>query len=1044
MADDGPALQRALDAIGLAGGGTLFVPAGRYAIHTPVSKDFTGLASEVSLLGVESFTPVAEPNATGQDLTRGLDLTSEFAPRTGEQGFALAISGLQNFLIKDIAFIGTPGVNTDAAITLALSEISQATISHCEFYGLSSIVEGGAIVQAFRSSLTLQQSVFLGCTANGGVYTSVVQNLQWKGLRVTETLFVDYGQGEELYGKLDLSTPFSWVSLGNAAEVESDSPRREAMLRKVFFDEGSLAGFSSIPYKFTPPNVPIAPIDLVYISGLYMNVTNLGLWGNYIDSPEQVLIENSHYGWSHNADSAIDLHRVGKAILDRLECTASADRIHADSATGSLAVIDSIYNRLDSQAQTTRIITTNAPDEDPVQYVRQQFTAVLGHAPDPAAHFYWSDQILQCGDNPLCVAAKRADLGAYLASAPQEKFVLSGKIIDETGAPQAGVIVALGGSQNVIGETDANGQYRFANLPTSGSYTVTLSQSHYTFSPASAQIVTPATDQVFNSAATLEHHAIAGRVTDAAGTPLGNATVTLSGAESKTATTGTNGTFIFADLSGEGDYMLTPRKTSYAFSPASETVTELDAGQTLHFAGTLVTYSIGGILVSTSNLPLAGAEVMLSDAKSRTTTTDSAGRFSFAGLPSERDYTVTPTLVGYSFTPSARSYTLLAANEFHTYVGGPPSVLAFSAANYNVAEGMNTILVTVERTGTTTNTTEVTYTAVDGSAQQRSDVDPVIGRLIFEPGQTSQTFPIFITDDAYLEGNESINLLLGDVVGGVLGNNSSATLAIVDNDSSTSRPNPIDDAQFFVHQHYLDFLNRSPDAAGQEFWSNQILSCGRDTACIADRRVNVSAAFFLSIEFQQTGFLVYRLYQASFARPPAHFKEFLLDTGTIAKGVVVNNPGWEELLAANKTKFLEDFVARPDFTDAYPYDLSPVDFVDKLNARIGGVLSASDLAWALEEFDGAATSEDIAARARVLDRVAENETFSQSQLNPAFVLMQYFGYLQRNPSEAPDNNLDGYHFWLRKLDEAGGDFRRAEMVKAFLLSGEYRSRFGTP
>jgi len=57
---------------------------------------------------------------------------------------------------------------------------------------------------------------------------------------------------------------------------------------------------------------------------------------------------------------------------------------------------------------------------------------------------------------------------------------------------------------------------------------------------------------------------------------------------------------------------------------------------------------------------------------------------------------------------------------------------------------------------------------------------------------------------------------------------------------------------------------------------------------------------------------------------------------------------------------------------------------------------------------------------------------------------QYFGYLRRNPQDPPDNNLNGYNFWLNKLNEFGGDFRRAEMVKAFLVAGEYRQRFGAP
>jgi hypothetical protein len=80
-------------------------------------------------------------------------------------------------------------------------------------------------------------------------------------------------------------------------------------------------------------------------------------------------------------------------------------------------------------------------------------------------------------------------------------------------------------------------------------------------------------------------------------------------------------------------------------------------------------------------------------------------------------------------------------------------------------------------------------------------------------------------------------------------------------------------------------------------------------------------------------------------------------------------------------------------------------------------------------------------RAQVLRLIAENYAFYNAEYNAAFVEMQYFGYLRSNPQDAPDNNLDGYNFWLNKLNEFNGDFRRAEMVKAFLVSGEYRQRF---
>ena len=77
-------------------------------------------------------------------------------------------------------------------------------------------------------------------------------------------------------------------------------------------------------------------------------------------------------------------------------------------------------------------------------------------------------------------------------------------------------------------------------------------------------------------------------------------------------------------------------------------------------------------------------------------------------------------------------------------------------------------------------------------------------------------------------------------------------------------------------------------------------------------------------------------------------------------------------------------------------------------------------------------------RATVLRKVAENATFSQREFNRGFVLMEYFGYLRRNPDEP------GFQFWLNKLNAFNGDYRAAEMVKAFISSLEYRGRFGPP
>src|SRR5207245_10692359 len=104
--------------------------------------------------------------------------------------------------------------------------------------------------------------------------------------------------------------------------------------------------------------------------------------------------------------------------------------------------------------------------------------------------------------------------------------------------------------------------------------------------------------------------------------------------------------------------------------------------------------------------------------------------------------------------------------------------------------------------------------------------------------------------------------------------------------------------------------------------------------------------------------------------------------------------------------------------------------------------SSTDRSAAMAEFGAATNTTDTAARARALRRVAENSTLASQEFNRAFVLMQYFGYLRRNPNDAPEATLDfgGYNFWLDKLNSFSGDFIQAEMVKAFLSSSEYRKR----
>ncbi|HEX5709485.1 MAG TPA: DUF4214 domain-containing protein [Pyrinomonadaceae bacterium] len=279
-------------------------------------------------------------------------------------------------------------------------------------------------------------------------------------------------------------------------------------------------------------------------------------------------------------------------------------------------------------------------------------------------------------------------------------------------------------------------------------------------------------------------------------------------------------------------------------------------------------------------------------------------------------------------------------------------------------------------------------------------------------------------------GNYSIRLRTANETSYVTGG------LTVDLPNGVTSGNPIDDPTFFVAQHYRDFFGREADAAGLNFWVSQITSCGADAACREVRTINVSAAFFLSREFQETGFLVYRLYRAAFNRFP-RFREFLPDNEQIGRGVVIGQPNAEALLEANKQAFLNEFVNRPEFLARYPTTMSPELFVDTLNANTGGSLSPSE-----RDALVAGLHAGTHTRASVLRRVAEDAEFQAREKNPAFVLMQYFGYLRRNPDDPPNTDFAGFNFWLQKLNDFGGNFIAAEMVKGFITSGEYRRRFG--
>ncbi len=244
----------------------------------------------------------------------------------------------------------------------------------------------------------------------------------------------------------------------------------------------------------------------------------------------------------------------------------------------------------------------------------------------------------------------------------------------------------------------------------------------------------------------------------------------------------------------------------------------------------------------------------------------------------------------------------------------------------------------------------------------------------------------------------------------------------------TGIANVIDDPRVFIRQHYLDFLNREPDPGGWDYWTAGITQCGSDARCIHNRRIDVSAAFFIELEFQETGYVVYRMHRAAFGPLPSGptranllFTQFMADRSQLVAG-----PG----LPQSTINFANAFVQRSEFLALYPNGQSNTDFVNTLFDKANLTPFTTERQQQIDAMNNSGKT-----RAQVLLDVIEIPTFKTREYNGAFVLMQYFGYLRRDPDQA------GYDFWLNVLNtQVPGNFRG--MVCAFLTSAEYQHRFG--
>jgi hypothetical protein len=382
------------------------------------------------------------------------------------------------------------------------------------------------------------------------------------------------------------------------------------------------------------------------------------------------------------------------------------------------------------------------------------------------------------------------------------------------------------------------------------------------------------------------------------------------------------------------------------------------------------------------------------------------------------------------------------------------TTLQYSTSAYSVSEAAGSATVTVTRLGHLTTSAAVDFATGDGTAEQRTDYTAGAGTLTFAAGETTKTFDILVTDDLYVEGNETVTLNLKNATGGIISSASPATLTIVDNDTTTATTNPLDnaDAQFFVRQHYYDFLSRAPDPGGLGFWASTIIQCGADQTCLRSKRIDASNAFFYELEFQQTGAYVFRLYRAAFGNnqpfpdpfaDPLHPNEekklpsyaaFSVDRARVVGGAN---------LSQGQVDLANAFVLRPEFITRYPLSLTTGDqFVDAVLAAIqsnmGVDLSSQRNALiALYAFGGRGAVLYRLADDNLQDNPINNRPLIDAEYNRAFVATQYFGYLRRDP------DIGGFLFWLGQVNSAAlrDVARQHAMVCSFVTSGEYQQRF---
>ena len=407
--------------------------------------------------------------------------------------------------------------------------------------------------------------------------------------------------------------------------------------------------------------------------------------------------------------------------------------------------------------------------------------------------------------------------------------------------------------------------------------------------------------------------------------------------------------------------------------------------------------------------------------------------------PGETEKLLPVTVIGDNVYEGDEKFILYISHPVNAYIAegvgyctildDDQARLMFTSPIYEGSENVNTpYVITVTREGDQSLPLSVDYATTDGTASQRTDYFVNAGTLTFAPGEMSKTFNVMLQDDLYVEPDESFSLMLSNPTrGAVLGSPSVAIFVIHENDTSAPTTNPLDDSQFFVRQQYLDFLNRPPDAGGLAYWTNEIAKCGANLQCIHDRRVGVADAFSFEAEFQQTGGYIYRIYRAAIGLRPT-YAQFINDRSRIVSG-----PGLDQSKSDYALYFARTAAFRQEYADAN----TAAQFVDRMLTVVknySGVDISSQRASLVDLYDGTDNG-----RAAILRAVADNAAFIDAEYNRTFVLMEYFGYLRRDPDQG------GYDFWLSQVNNfplRNVGIQHA-MACSFITSAEYQLRFSS-